>query len=697
MKKSNLTGQPSGIGALVSPRSIAVVGATSTTGKIGNTILRSLIDYGFKGKLYPVNPRAENIFGLKCYPSIKELVEETQSIPESVYVTIPPAGVADCLNECAAAGVGSVTVISSALTVKESPEAEERLVSELRSGGTMLLGPNCLGIHSPESRITFNSGLSQNTGPVAYISQSGSMTEVFLLSMESRGIGTRLAVSTGNEAMLTASDFIDYISTLSGVSVIAAYIEEIRDPERFIEACNKLGSEKIIVVYKAGLTKLGGVAASSHTGAIAGSRDAYFSLFKKANVVLAESYDEMIDLVTLSARTKVPSGKRAAVVSAPGGLCVTLSDALDLHGFNLPAFDAELESRLRQMVPPGVTPRNPLDLTMAATTNLNLYADCITTISRSKGWDIMIIGAPTSYSSHEFVEAMKGIRKRVSAPVAVVWMGDAEGVYNGIKEIGRLGFSVFRSPEAAAASISKLSQRQMRIHKIAKTATPVFNSSPPDGRREGWLNPKAIGALFSSHGIGNYDNVVVNQVEEAIEAGTRLGYPLVAKLSSNQLIHKSEAGGVVLNIADERELKSAMERLRSVAVDKLRLANFGYTVSRQISSGLELAVGGFSALGGMVMMFGLGGTLVELTGMKSFAFCPINKAEADEMVDESGLRPLVEGYRGTRLDGEALTSFLVKLSELLVTEKDILEMDVNPLIANSGGLWPVDVRILRAV
>lgn len=677
---------------------MVVIGATSTPGKIGNTILRSLLEYGFDGKIYPVNPRSREILGLNCYSSIREVVDKTGDHPDSVYVTIPPAGVIDCLSECASVGVGSITVISSALSEEGSDGIREQgVLDALRQKGTVMIGPNCLGIHSPVSRVTFNSALSKSTGPVAYISQSGSMTEVFLLSMESRGIGTRLAVSTGNESMLTASDFIDYLSTVEGISVIAAYIEEIRDPERFIQSCKSLGDDKIVVVYKAGLTKLGGAAASSHTGAIAGSRDAYSSLFKKANVLQAESYEELVDLVTLSAGTSVASGKRAAVISAPGGLCVTLSDALDSHGFQLPDFDAKLKSKLESMVPSGVVIRNPLDLTMAATTDLSLYSDCVTEVAGHGGWDIIIIGAPTSYSSQKFVDAMSLLRKRVSAPVAVVWMGDSEGVYQGIRELGRIGYSVFRSPEAAASAISKMAGRQMRTARVGDLRPPVFISSAGEGRREGWLNPKAIAAMFSSHGIGNYDNIPVHNKQEASKAAVKLGYPVALKLSSNQLIHKSEAGGVLLNIESEQALETAMSKLHSVAVDRLKLADYSYTVSRHISTGFELSVGAFSALRGMVMMFGIGGRLVELTGMKSFAFCPISRGEAKEMIDESGLRPLVEGYRGIKLDEDSLTSFLVSISELLVSEKMIVEMDINPLIANDSGLWPVDVRILRSV
>ncbi len=686
---------PKSLEAFLSPSSIAVVGAAQSEGKLGHTIVQSLIDFGYRGKIYPVNPNATEILGLKCYPDLSAIIKSTGSRPDSVYITVPPPVVEECLKDAVSTGIGSVTVLSSSLTAKGAGNGKEsELVDMLRRNGIHMLGPNCLGVHNPLTHVTFNSRLYQQSGPVAFISQSGSMTELFLLSMERRGIGTRFAVSTGNEADLTICDFMDYASDLEEVRVIAAYVEEIRDPQRFVESCRKLDRSKVVIIYKAGLTRLGGEAASSHTGAVAGASDAYGALFRKGNVVYARTYDEMAELVVAAASGLRPAGRKAAVISAPGGLCVSLSDALDRCGFDLPPFGKTAESHLLGTVPPGVSVRNPLDLTMAATTDLKLYGDCISTVSEYGDADVIFVGAPTSYSSGEFVNVIKGLKGKSSKPVAVVWTGEAESVYEGIRALGSEGIATFRSPEAAASSISSLIVHEQRHAFIDSIQFPSFFAVKKKGSAR-WLDTYEIASLLSQHRIANYEAAVVSSLSEAKAAAERTGYPIVLKLSSSALIHKSEAGGVILGIRTADELAGAMARLRSLAEEKLPGSSYRFTISRQVMAGVELVVGSFRAMGGAVIMFGLGGVFVELSDLRSFAFCPIGREEALELVKDSGLGRLLDGYRGIRISREELTDFLVRVSLMVAAEPGILEMDINPLIANSDGLWPVDVRILH--
>lgn len=682
------------IHALISPSSIAVIGATATSGKLGNVILRSLLDYGYKGNLYPVNPRYENILGLRCFSDLESVVRSTGEIPDSVYITVPPAQVMQCLRDAAIARVRSVTVVSSGMASGSAGAGEEReTLLALQASGTVMLGPNCLGIHNPAGGVTFNANMSRRSGPVAFVSQSGSMTEVFLLSMESRGVGTHLAVSTGNESMLTISDFLSYLADVEEVRVVAAYVEEIRDPEKFVGICRQLSRDKIVVVYMAGSTNLGRRAASSHTGAIASSSDAYSSLLKKAYAIYARSYDELVDVVTAAAAITHPAGKKAAIISAPGGLCVTLSDALDGAGLEMPDFEPRLKSDLEPILPQGVIPRNPLDLTMAATTQVDLYSRCASIIAANGGWDMIIIGAPTSYSTVEFVHAAEGIGAGVQTPLAVVWMGETPAVSSGIRSLGEMGIPAFRSPEAAARSLSILASHHARLRGTPYSPLPAFHRKDGKGH-ERWLAPDEIRGLLGAGGIENYDNFPVRDFTSAAGLAKRLGYPVVLKLSSEGLVHKSEAGGVIVGIRSDKELRAAIERLRYIAEGKLHLQEYAFTLSRHIAAGVELTVGAFRSLGGTVIMFGLGGILIELTGAMSFAFCPIDVREALEMVGESGLGQLLSGYRGIDLGDERLLSFLVRISELLAARPDVIEMDINPLIANAQGLWPVDLRVL---
>lgn len=686
------------IAVLASPSSIAVVGASPSPGKLGNTILRSLVEFGYGGRLFPVNPRAESILGMKCYPDVRSVAISAETPPDSVYITVPPSAVMECIRDAVSAGSKTITVLSSALTDDDS--RTEEAVAEIRSfhkkSGLLLLGPNCLGIHNPVSRVTFNHELSGNPGAVVFLSQSGSMMELFLLSMESRGIGTRLAVSTGNEAMLTISDFIDYASSLEGVRVIAAYVEEIRDPAEFVKSCRRLGTDTIVVVYKAGLTRIGGQAATSHTGAMAGTEEAYSSLFRKGNVIFARSFEEMVGVVSLCVTGFTATGNRAGVISAPGGLCVSLSDALDRIGFSIPEFDNETKSTLLSLMPGGLAVRNPLDLTMAATTNMKLYIDSVLAMGRDSSLGLVIVGAPTSYSTNEFVEAMGEVRKRVTFPVVIVWTGDTQKVRDGIKALGKAGIPAFGSPEEAASAISLAVAHNNRCSLLDRILPPHLTRDEKQRSLAKWLSPEETARLLSRHGIGNYDNFVVRDKAAAIDYCRKSGYPVVLKLSSERIVHKSEAGGVVTGIRSSAELEDAMDRLTRIASERLHLEEYSFSVSRHIA-GIELFVGSTRSLHGTVIGFGLGGILVELVGLKSFSLCPVSKEEAAEMIRESGLAPLTRGYRGLKLNHDSLAELISKISRMLASEEAILEMDINPLIANDTGFWPVDVRVRYAL
>lgn len=678
---------------LISPDSIAVVGATGSAGKLGNMLMRSLLEFGFSGRIMPVNPRSDSVMGLRCFPDVRSAAAAAGSPPDSVYITVPPSKVLGCILDSVSAGAKSITVVASSIEFggQGMPADTGELVGILHKSGTLLLGPNCLGIHNPLARVTFNQSLSSDAGNVVFLSQSGSMTEIFLLSMAARGIGTALAVSTGNEAMLTVSDFMLTAASMPGVNTVAAYVEEIRDPEKFIRACRALGPGRRVVVYKAGVTAVGRRAASSHTGAIAGTGEAYSALFRKAGVVQAGSYAELVDSVILASAGTPVRGKRAAVVSAPGGLCVSLSDALDRSGFTLPDFTAAQIERLKEAVPRGVAVRNPLDLTMAATADTALYSKCIRAISGG-GFDVIVVGAPTSYSTSRFVEAMADASGSAEVPSVVVWTGDTGSVLKGIRDLGRLGIPAFTSPESAASSLSSAAGIRERLKRMAGYQQPSFAETR--GGREVWLDQPEIAARLASAGISMPESLTAGTADEVLEGSGRIGYPLVAKLISPGLVHKSESGAVILNIRSRGELEDALRRLGGVAASLPSGSPFSYGISRQVEGGVELAIGSFRALGCSVIMFGLGGTLIELMGMKSYALCPVGREEARTMIEESGLRPLTEGYRGMSIDAGRLEEMIVAASRMLASNPSIAEMDMNPVVANVEGLWPVDVRML---
>ena len=291
---------------------------------------------------------------------------------------------------------------------------------------------------------------------------------------------------------------------------------------------------------------------------------------------------------------------------------------------------------------------------------------------------------------------MREVMERVSMPVAVVWTGDTQKVRDGIKALGKAGIAAFRSPEAAASALALVVSRNNRSSLMGDILPPSLMEDEKPRRGSRWLSPEETARLLSRHGIGNYDNFVVRDKAAAIDYCKGSGYPVVLKLNSEKLIHKSEAGGVVTGINSRVELEDAMDGLRKIASERLHLDEYSFTVSRQVS-GIELFVGATRSLHGTVIGFGLGGIMVELVGMKSFSLCPVSRAEAAGMIKESGLEPLTRGFRGLRLDHDLLAELISKISRLLASEEAILEMDINPLIANEAGFWPADVRVLYAL
>ena len=683
---------------LIHPGSLAVVGATETTGRLGNLILKSIADFGYGGRLFPVNPKHDTAFSLKCYHSIADATVENGRPIDMAYLALPEELAGDAIYQCLSAHVRTIVILSSSVAgISSDTDEERKLIHKARESGSIILGPNCLGIHSPSGGITFSSRLKNADGPLVFVSQSGSMSEIFVLSMQERGIGVKAAVSTGNELMVSAEDIISSAAANADVSVIAVYAEQLRNPEQFVDICRSLPADVTLILYKAGTTTSGRKAALSHTGAIGGSYEAYRAIAKKGNAVLVDSYGALVDSVIAASASRRFAGRRIGVISAPGGLCVTLSDALEKHGFELPKFDGKTVVSLKKRLMFKGNLRNPLDLTMAAISNPDLYRTSASEIARTRDFDVLVLGAPTSYSVIPFVERVEQIASETSLPLAVVWQGDDDPVREGTAMLNRAGIPVFDSPEALASSIEVIENAASRKKRRKFTLRPFFGTHAyADGSRGSggrWLSTEEIAEILQAYGIGNYTESKADSMRDAVEKAKSAGFPAVMKLHSDRLIHKTASGGVRMFLNDDASVRKAYREMQLTAA-RLELADFYVTVSRQIIGGIEFALGMFRGPGNSaVMMFGLGGILVEFSGHKSFALCPLSPVEALELIDDCSLGSLFKAYRSIRK--AELAEKLVSFSKLAAVEEDIIEMDVNPLIAAEGGFYPADVRIFR--
>lgn len=686
---------------ITSPCSVAVIGASDTAGKIGNMMLTSLIEYGYRGRLYPVNPKYRKVVGLTCYSSIRDATKANNGPVEMVYIALPEETVADVVKECIENGAGIVVILSpSTDTSVRVDETEKDLLKTAISSGTLILGPNCLGIYSPSGGLSFSPRLSRKDGKIAFISQSGSMCELFVLSMQDRGLGVGTAISTGNELMVSVEDLIAPVVEFSGAEVVAIYAEQIRSPQKFIDQCRKISSYSQVVVYKAGNTESGRRAAMSHTGAIAGMPEAYSAIFKKALAAEVRSYDDLVSTVTASALSRSISGRRVGAISAPGGLCVTLSDALERYGFSLPEIDEPLALRLGEILGRSNALRNPLDLTMSAISNIRLYGETCSEFARSGLFDFIVVGAPTSFSIAPFVEEMKRVTGEISIPLCVVWQGDDPGVRDGLRMLNSAGIPVFGSPESIASSIDRLLKIRKRSSR-QQNENPVFddvgraNATERTGDRGRWLSVTEIAALLSAHHIVNFEEKPVSDIDAAIEFTASGSYPFVLKKHWEGLTHKSAHGAVITDIYNTEMLRKAWEQLERISADGVCAGEY-VTITPQIKGGIELAIGSFRGPGNCaVMMFGLGGTLIEYCGRKSFALAPVSDAEAEELIEECGLEQMFRlsgSQRWTEMS--AVRAAITDFSRMVASEDRILEMDVNPLICRGSEYFPVDVKIM---
>lgn len=661
------------ISKLLHPERVIVVGASDTAGKLGTEITANLLSLGNE-RVVLVNTRRTEMFGKECYHSISRAIE-MQGIPDVAYIVVPPEHALGAVMDCVDAGIPSSVVMSSGIA-DWTPDTAQYMLNR----GHLMLGPNCLGVHSNGGRISFNSSLIGDEGPLVFLSQSGSFTEVFLLAMKKRQCATSFAVSTGDEFVAGIELFLEYASSLAGITSIAVYAEQIRRPPAFYSACRTaVNGGKSVFVYKAGNTEEGRKAAFSHTGALSGDAEVYGAFLEKCGAAEAANFGELVNATASYAKIGRIEGKRAASVSGPGGLCVNLSDALSLHSFSQPEFSEGLCRQLRNELRGSALIRNPLDLTMAATKNVELYARALRAIAASGEYDIAIIGAPTSYSTREFLSAITEVAREIEMPIAVVWMGETEEIERACSMLWKAGIPVFGDAETAAASLSLLANTQ------PADGETVF-CEHAGGRS---LNIVEMQLLLGKYGI----HLPIRTAESAAEArrtANEIGYPVVAKIYSEEGVHKGSSGLIEFWIRNDEELETAYEKLMHRAVE-MSLADPIFTVSKQYTVKLELAVGSIHALQSHVVMFGAGGTMIEQLKGRAYALAPLSQRDAMQLLVKSGLDAEME--RRGQAAVQKVCDLLSSCSSF-ITSEHVLEMDLNPVAVTEEGIQVLDARIM---
>jgi acetyl coenzyme A synthetase (ADP forming)-like protein len=688
---------------LFRPRSIAVVGTSRRPGTIGYQILENILRHGYQGVVYPVNPKATAVHSIRAYPSVT-------AIPEPVdlaVVVVPKEHVAAVVDECGEKGVKSLVVISAGFKEVggEGVARERDLLERVRRHGMRLVGPNCMGILNTEAAVSMNATFAPNMpppGPLSFMSQSGALGVTILDYAAEYGIGIHHFVSVGNKPDVSGNDLIEYWEDDPDTRVILMYIENFGNPRRFTRIARRVTRKKPIVVVKAGRTGAGARAASSHTGALAGADIAADALLAQCGVLRAQSVEELFDMAMALEEQPVPRGPRVAIVTNAGGPGIIIADAVESLGLEVAELTDSSQERLRSVLPAEASVRNPVDMIASATSET--YELALEIVMEDENVDAAVAAfvPPLGIRQVDVAQSIVMARDRhPEKPLLAVLMG-REGLPEGKAELHEAGVPAYIFPESAARALWALYRyRQWLDRPVPEptvldrdTVNRILDGAQKEGRL-GLLEPQGLDVL-AAYGIPVVEHRWVHDEKEAVEAARAMGGPVVLKVVSPQVVHKSDVGGVRVNLRDEGEVRDAYRGILSSVRQAQPDAELrGVLVTRFLERGRETIMGmsldpGF----GPVIMFGLGGIYVEALKDVSFRIQPVSEQDAREMVDGIRGRKLLDQVRGEpAVDRDTLVETLQRVSQLVGEHVRISELDINPFLAFPQGGVAADARI----
>ncbi|MDP3182890.1 MAG: acetate--CoA ligase family protein [Desulfobaccales bacterium] len=697
--------------AIFAPRSVAVIGATSRLGSVGRAVFANVLQHGYAGVVFPVNPKAASIMSVKAYPSVLTIPDEV----DLAIIIIPSAGVTQVMEECGQKGIKAAIVITAGF--KElgaaGAEKEKEVLLAAQRRGIRLLGPNCLGIINTDPQVSLNGSFARLMplkGNIALISQSGAVGVAALEYAQGEKIGLSKFVSVGNKADLNENDFLAYLKDDPQTEVICFYLEDLTDPARFFqlaqEVTGETGPKKPILAIKSGRTPAGARAASSHTGALAGSDKAYDALFAQCGVLRVESLEELFDYAGAFALQPLPQGNRVAVVTNAGGLGIMTTDAAVRYGLTMAALTSATTAKLRAGLPAAANIHNPVDVLGDA--GADRYETALTSVLGDSGVDgAIVISTPQLMTD---LTAIAAAVSRVAAgyakPILVCQMA-LEDIDKPLAILTQAGLPHYRFPEEAARALGAMARYALNLRRpgyeiktfagVDKDRVKSLLAGAREQGRHLLLEPEAH-EVFRAYGFPVVPGKWANSEDEAVQAAAALGYPVVLKIVSPEIIHKFDVGGVRLNLASEEEVRRAFKEMLAAVHASHPTAHLeGVLVQQMAPKGRETILGmSRDPHFGPLIMFGLGGTYVEIFKDVIFRVAPISELWAHRMIQELKGFQILTGYRGEpRGDLEAIADCLERLSQLVLDFPEIQELDINPLMVfeQGKGAAVLDARI----
>ena len=688
------------LGRLLAPSSVAVIGASGRAGSVGGEILRNLIRHGYQGTIYPVNPKHREVEGLHCYRDVDERPETDMAV-----VAVPRGFVHRVVEQCGIRGIRNLVIITAGF--KEAGAegaAQERALEELAERhGLNIVGPNCMGLINSAPESSMNASFSRwfpTPGGVAFVSQSGSLGETLLELFEQVGLGVSMFVNLGNRAGLSENDFLEYLSSREEVRVIFLYLESFANPTAFRTLVEAISQSKPIVVLKAGRTEAGAAAVASHTGSLASSDVVVDALLRQSGAVRVSTVDEALTALRVLGTQPSPRGSRAVILTNAGGAGILAADACERAGLEVIELGPDTQAELRGFLPAAAGVGNPVD--MIATAGADDYERTLRTVLPHADLAIVIFRPPIvlSESPRDVADAILAASAATpEVPIVACPMSWSDEATSFSSHLRPRGIASFITPESAVDAARLLVEAARRVpnphtppvirkhHRVVEIARRAV-----DEQRRG-LTFEEGAAILNEYGIDVCRHAYVADLEQAESFVSQAHYPVVLKLDAPELFHRFEHGAVVPGINDDRSLAAGFDALSSLAereqFSQARILIQEMLAGRELILGMER-----DPVFGPVLMFGIGGTLVEVLKDVAFGIAPIAFEQAMRMIRSIRAFPLLKAFRGqAAVDLDRLAETLVRIGMLSLEIPTIAEIDVNPMIASADRAAAVDILI----
>lgn len=691
------------------PRNVALIGATEKAGAVGSSILDNLAQTAFGGAIYPVNPKYSTIRTLRCYPSVQAIGTGV----DLAIIATPAETVPDVVADCAASGVKAAIVISAGFREvgPEGAALEDRILTNARTSGIRIVGPNCLGLMSPHYGLnaTFATSMAR-PGNLAFISQSGALCTAILDWSHRERMGFSAFVSVGSMLDVGWGDLIRYLGDDPKTRSIAIYMESVGDARSFMSAAREVALSKPIIVLKPGRSEAAARAAASHTGALTGQDDVLDAAFRRCGVVRVDTIAELFNLSEALDKQPRPAGRRLAIITNSGGPAVLAADALLAGGGELSELSSETISRLNKVLPPHWSHANPVDILGDATPRR--FCEAVDAVSQDPSTDgILVVLAPTGPTNPVAVaEALAPSLKETGKPVIASWMG-GEQAMRGEAILNEAGIPSYSYPDSAARIFNLMWNQSANIASLYQTPATAPMVMNGNSRAETIARLDAIRStgrlllteveskeLLDSYGIPIVRTMIAHNEDEAALISERLSFPVAIKLYSETITHKTDVGGVRLDIRSRAEAIKAFQNIRESVTKKAGAEHFqGVTVQPMAPrDGYELILGSsVDAQFGPIILFGSGGQLVEIYKDRAIGLPPLNTTLAVSLMRRTRIFDALGGIRGREaVDLSALENTLIRFSDLVLDHPAIKEIEINPLLVSSSGILALDARVI---